>query len=292
MLKHYCKLVQIFESIINILIVCVLNPVYLFRKTSLTSSKHDIIQILGSGPSLNEDIPRIVAKRKNTSLMAVNGFAANDLFNKLKPDYYIIVDPMVFSPSTDERLKKFQESTIKALIDNTKWEMNFLVPFSAKKSYFINKLEDRNSFIRISYIKNIPIIGGLQRINSFLFTSNMANPSYQNVLIAAISTSLKMNFKKIIIWGADHSWHENLKLTRDNYIHRSDKHFFDKNDVGNLIILRKSDGSPVKVHEEFFNIYNVLKVYHSLESFSKKLNCKIINLSSKTWIDAFVRSDN
>jgi hypothetical protein len=292
MLKYYYKLFQIFESIINILIVCVLNPIYLFREISLLLRRNDIIQILGTGPSLNEDISQIVAKRKNTSLMAVNSFAGNDLFLKLKPDYYIIVDPMAFLPSTDERIKKFQESTIKALIDNTKWEMNFLVPFSAKKSYFMNKIQGRNSFITISYIKNIPIIGGSQRINNFLFTNNMANPSYQNVLIAAIFTSLKMNFNKIIIWGADHSWHENYELSKANYIHRMDKHFSDEHDKGNLIILKKTNGSPVKVHEEFLNISNVLKVYHSLESFSRKLDCKIINLSSKTWIDAFVRSDN
>lgn len=96
MLKHYYKLVQIFESIINILIVCVLNLIYLFRKISLPRRRNDIIQILGNGPSLNEDISQIVAKRKNTSLMAVNGFAGTDLFIKLKPDYYTIVDPTVF----------------------------------------------------------------------------------------------------------------------------------------------------------------------------------------------------
>ena len=288
MLKHYYKLIQIFESILNILIVCILNPIYLFRKISLPRRKNDIIQILGNGPSLNEDISQIVAKRKNTSLMAVNGFASTDLFVKLKPDYYTIVDPMVFSPSADERLKKFQESTIKALIDNTKWEMNFFVPFSAKKSYFINKLEDRNSFIRISYIKNIPIIGGLQRINSFLFASNMANPSYQNVLIAAISTSLKMHFNKIILWGADHSWYENYVLGKDNYIYRNDKHF---NNKSTLIKLSKSDGSPTKLHEEFFNMSQVMKTYEILETVSIIKKCKIVNLSSKTFIGAFDRQE-
>jgi hypothetical protein len=292
MLKHYYKLVQIFESIINILIVCVLNPIYLFRKISLPRRRNDIIQILGNGPSLNEDISRIVAKRKNTSLMAVNGFADTDLFVKLKPDYYTIVDPTVFLPSTNERIIKFQESTIKALIDKTKWEMNFLVPFSAKKSYFINKLEANNPFIKITYLKNIQIIGGSQRLNNFFFTHNLANPFYMTVLINAIFTSLKMGFNKIIVWGADHSWHENYELGKDNYINRMDKHFSDKNDTGNLIVLKKPDGSPVTVHEEFLNISSVLKVYHSLESFSRKINLKIINLSSKTWIDAFVRSDN
>ena len=224
--------------------------------------------------------------------MAVNGFAATDLFHKLKPDYYIIVDPMVFLPSADERLKKFQESTINALIDNTKWEMKILVPFSAKRSYFINKLEGNNSHIKIIYLKNIQVIGGSQRLNNFFFSHNLANPFYMTVLINAIFSGLKMGFNKIIVWGADHSWHENYELGKNNYIHRMDKHFSDKNEAGNLIVLKKQDGSPVKVHEEFLNISNVLKVYHSLESFSRKLNCRIINLSSKTWIDAFVRSDN
>ena len=292
MLKHYYKLIKLFESILNILIVCILNPVYLFRKTSLPSRKYDTIQILGNGPSINKDITQIMAKRKNTSLMAVNGFASSNLFTILKPDYYTIVDPTVFSPSTNERIKKFQESTIKALIDKTKWEMNFLVPFSAKKSYLINKIENTNPFINITYQKNILVIGGSQRLNNLFFKYNLANPFYMTVLINAIFKSLKMGFKKIIIWGADHSWHENLELAKDNYINRMDKHFSDNNANGNLIVLKKPDGSPVRVHEEFLNISSVLKVYHSLEAFSRRLNYKIINLSSKTWIDAFVRSDN
>ena len=194
--------------------------------------------------------------------------------------------------SENERIKKFQESTVKALIDNTKWEMNLIVPYSAKNSFLLNKIEATNSFINIFYFKNIQIIGGFQTLNNFLFTHNLANPFYMTVLINAIFSSLKMGFKKIIIWGADHSWHENYKLSKNNYINRIDKHFSDKNDIGNLIVLKKPDGSPVKVHEEFLNMSSVFKVYHSLESFSRKLNCKIINLSSKTWIDAFARSDN
>lgn len=288
MLKKYYKIIRLFESLLNILIVCILNLVYLFRKTSLPRRKYDTIQILGNGPSLDKDISQILSKRKNKSLMAVNGFASSNLFVKLKPDYYIIVDSGVFIPTFDKRLKEFQDSTIKGLIENTKWEMILFVPFSAKKSYFINKLDTVNPFINIVYLKNIPLIGGSQRINSLLFTSNMANPAFNNVLVASIFTSLNMDFKKIILWGADHSWYEDYVLGKDNYIYRTDRHF---NNESRLIKMSKPDGSPVKLHEEFFNMSQVLKAYEVLKKVSIMKKCKIVNLSSKTFIGAFDRQD-
>jgi hypothetical protein len=123
---------QIFETVLNILIISILNVRYLFRKTHYPKRKYDSIQVLGNGPSLKDDIPKILAKRENAAVMVVNTFASTDLFEQLKPEYYVLVDPAFFSPSKRERIKKVQETTSYALIEKTKWEMNLFVPYSAK----------------------------------------------------------------------------------------------------------------------------------------------------------------
>jgi hypothetical protein len=110
-----------------------------------------------------------------------------------------------------------------------------------------------------------------------------------NVLISSIFMGIKMKFSKIYLWGADHSWLEDFILGKDNHMYTYDRHFFNTDEK--CFVHCKSDGTPVKVYEEFFTLSNTFKIYHSLESFSKKMGIKIINLSSKTWIDAFERKE-
>lgn len=289
MLKYYYIIIQLFETILNILIVSILNVRYLFQKTRYPKRKFDSIQVLGNGPSLKNDIRKILAKRENAAVMVVNTFATTDLFEQLKPEYYVLVDPAFFSPPKKERIKKVQETTTNALIEKTKWELNLFVPYSAKKSALINEIKNGNEFIKVIYYKNIPVIGGFQKVNTFLFRNKLANPLFQNVLIAGLFISLKMYFKKIILWGADHSWHENFKLSDENFIYTPDKHFFDNPSEIKYFIHTHSDGSPKKVHEEFFIAARAFSIYHSIAHFSETINSKVINLSSKTWIDAFQR---
>jgi len=289
MLKYYYKIIQLLETVLNILMVTILNVRYLFRKTRYPKRKYDSIQVLGNGPSLKDDIPKILARRNNTAVMVVNTFATTDLFEQLKPEYYILVDPAFFSPPKKERIQKIQETTSNALIEKTKWEMNLFVPYSSKKSFFIEKIKKGNKFIKIISFKNIPVIGGANKLNSSFFKYSLANPLFQNVLIAGLFTSLKMQFKTIILWGADHSWHENFKLSDENFIYTPDKHFFDNSSEVKYFMHTHPDGSPKKVHEEFFTVARAFSVYHSIAHFSETINCKVINLSSKSWIDAFNR---
>ena len=289
MLKYYYKIIQLLETFINIFIAIAFFPRNLFVANKI-KKRSGSIHILGNGPSLKNDLSRIVSNKESAAYMVVNAFATTDLYEQIKPEFYIIVDPAFFKNSTEERIIDIQTNTMKALISKTNWKLNLLIPFSAKKSALIKKINDTNSFIEIVFYKNIPVIGGVQWVNNLLFKYNLANPLYMNILIPAIFLSIKMNFNKILIWGADHSWHEDYKLGLDNYIYRNDKHFFDKGETGNIIKLTNSDGLSTKVHEEFSNFATVFKIHQSLDLFSQIAGCRIINLSSKTWIDAYERN--
>jgi hypothetical protein len=287
MLKIYCKILYLIDTILNLSIVVILNVKNIFNKSYYPKKKSDLIQILGNGPSLKNDISEIISKRKESAMMVVNSFAINDLYETLKPDYYIIVDPSFFRKSSLERIKNLQINTINALSRKTNWELYLFLPISAKKSIFYKTLKSENYLIKFVFFKNIPVINGDQKLKDFLFKYKLANPLYMNVLIAAIFQSIKMDFSKIYLWGADHSWHEDFILGKDNYLYTLDRHFFNVDEK--CFVHCKSDGTPVKVYEEFFTLSNTFKIYHSIESFSKKMGIKIINLSSKTWIDAFER---
>jgi hypothetical protein len=282
----YHKLLSIFKTLINILVVTLSLPTIITAKRSIIKGK-GCINILGNGPSLKTDYPVLLSSLTEAdSILVVNSFATTDLFEVLKPQYYFIVDPSFFMDKNVQIVADIKNATADALISKTKWKLHLFFPYKGRNSKFLQKLKE-NKLIEIEYFLNVPIYDGSEKVNHFLFKHNLANPPYRNVLIAAIFYSIKMNFSKIVIWGADHSWHEQIVLGKDNRVYTKDSHFYGEAEKG--FVHCDIYGNPTKVHEELYNASRALMLYHNLEAFSHLYNCKIVNKSSKTWIDAFSR---
>jgi hypothetical protein len=283
---YYRLFVKLIRSFVNLIVVIIHLPSY-FTVGKLMIKANGEINLLGNGPSLKDDYPVIVdLSAKDKSFMVVNAFASTEYFELIKPAYYLLVDSAFFLMTEDHRFTELQKSITSAINEKTKWKMTLLLPASAKKSPFVKSLSG-NEFISIVYLRNMAVYDGSEKFNRFLYKHGLANPPFRNVLIAAIYFSIIIGFKNINIWGADHSWHENLILGKDNKLYVKDKHFFD--DDPQKRVHCDVNGMPIKVHEEFFSIYKALKIYHVLEPLSRSFGCKIINKSSKTWIDAFER---
>lgn len=284
--KCYRSLLSFIRTLVNFLVVLLSLPtIIVAKKTRIVGS--GCIHVLGNGPSLKNDYPELLSTlSESDSIMVVNTFGTTDLFDKLKPQFYIIVDPAFFKEKTEQRIIELRNKTFDALISKTKWDLQLFVPYTVRKSPLLLKLEE-NKHIHVNYFLNIPAVDGSECVHSFLFKNGLANPPYRNVLIAAIYHCIKLKFSKIVVWGADHSWHEDFILGNDNTVYTVDKHFYSE-EVKGFAHLNQY-GKPIKVHEEFYSIAQALKVYHTLERFSRLYHCKIINKSSKTWIDAFSR---
>ena len=68
------------------------------------------LAILGNGPSLGEQLPKLIAQREweQADLLAVNFFALSEEFLVTKPKYYVISDPMFFrAAGRSERVENF-----------------------------------------------------------------------------------------------------------------------------------------------------------------------------------------
>lgn len=289
MLRIYIKLINYIETLINIIIVISFSykRIHLNQNKDYERNNSSIVHILGNGPSLIKDLSIIKSTiNNNTSIMAVNSFACTNLYEEIKPNLYIIVDSAYFRKSNNDRITNIQKKITISLLEKTKWPLTLFLPNLASKTEIVRKLQE-NKNIKISYFQNIPVIGGNYKLNNFFFKYNLANPMYQNVLIAAIFTCIKLSFQRIVIWGADHSWHESYTLGKDNIIYTPDRHFY--NDQNYSFAHLNNKGIPIKVYEEFETLARTFRIYHSLESFSKKNKCTIKNMSNKTWIDAFDR---
>ena len=283
----YRLFVRVLRSLVNCLIVFINLPSFQFKGSIRLKDNGGGICVLGNGPSLKNNYKEVLERvDKLSSVLVVNTFANTDYYELIKPSFYLIVDPAFFTNTVDKRLSAIQKSTVETIISRTKWKMTLFLPSKAKHSNFALNLAE-HEFIKVEFFRNVPVYEGSEKLNRFLYKHNLANPPFRNVLIAAIFFSLKMGFSNINVWGADHSWHENLYLGKDNKLYVKDVHFFEEDPE--KIPLKNSKGSPVKVHEELFSIGRALIIYHSLNALSESLGCKIVNRSSKTWIDAFER---
>ena len=287
-MKAYFYLISIFQTLINLLLVIFYN-LKSFGFINFKSNDNSEIYLLANGPSLKDNLKSnsFLEKIKTKNIMVFNNFISSKYYEVIKPKFYVLIDNGIFLENQSDRIEQLKIEITKHMIKKTSWNLNLVIPRRFKNSKIIKNIKS-NKNIKIIDFAHKPVIGGVEKLNKFFFNFDLAHPHFQNVLIAGIFISLKINFKKIIIFGADHSWHESFSLSSDNKLYLADKHFYsqNKNDRIKKTIYNNEES---KMHVEFENIARVFKTYHLINSYAADSNIEILNLSTKTWIDAFKR---
>ena len=281
--SSYSKILLFLESLINILLVAT----YVFKLESVSIKRRRLkerreLLILGNGPSLTVDIDQLLILSKNRDVLAVNSFAVSAYFMLLKPRYYVIADSGWFEENKCVRVDGLKGELLEALSDKLTWRMTILIPKKYRKSSFAKALR-RIHNVYLEYYNNRPIIGGLRHHSAALLALGLANPHYSNVLVACVYFGVELGYSRIFIAGADHSWHENISLDMSNSIVRTEDHFY-------------ANEEPVKVKfpnysmsRQFADLSRVFRVYEILLLYAEKRRVDLVNISSKTYIDAFPR---
>jgi len=237
--------------------------------------------ILGNGPSLNDSLSKDLEFIQASEIYCVNNFAAYPIFEELKPQNYVLLDPAFYQYSPRNNAHKIVEKTIHSF-EKTNWEMTIFLPQTAKKSYLVEVLS-KNSFIRIYYF-NYTILSGFSWWNHLFFNWNLGMPQCQNILAAALFIAIQRNHSEIYIFGGDHSWHEELRL-EDNELVSKETHFYQQNSS-----IDKISGKPHSVNKMYKILQSLSKAflsYEYLEQYAKSKSIKIYNASSKSYIDTF-----
>ena len=95
---------------------------YVGRAGTVGAPKPSVL-ILGNGPSLAEDLPRLIERREHETkdVMAVNFFALDERFETVRPAYYVLSDPMFFRGSAcRDRVAELY----RVLDEKVTWPMN------------------------------------------------------------------------------------------------------------------------------------------------------------------------
>lgn len=231
--------------------------------------------ILGNGPSLKTTLEKDIDFINQLELTAVNLFSTTPEYKQIKPKNYLLLDWSFMNPD-----HWHGRTGLRGIIENTTWELNLFVPKRMLKSdYFRNELAQNTNIKPIPF--NYTIVSGYTSLTHYLFKRGLGMPQCQNVLVAALFYSLNMGFKEIYLFGADHSWHEMIKLDENNNLIVSDTHFYGQEDYD--IAVRDTS----YMSQQFFSLHKAFYGYEVLAKYARVLGVKIYNASIKSYVDVF-----
>lgn len=270
-----------FQTLISVLRIFLLSrPVSVLPKRV-----HKNCSILGNGPSLNASVQSDIKFIKQTDMVCVNTFADSDYYEVLKPTNYVLIDPLFFSEKG--RSVEIIVNTYVAIVEKTNWELDLFVPRTNKNAAPLQELLAKKSNIKVVYF-NYTIFEGFDFMKHLAFSKGMAMPQSQNVMVASLFLMINRKYETIFLFGADHSWHEQIVLNEDNKAVYRDLHFFDKKELKYIVIDEIHKGRvKVTMRQQFISLSKAFYGYEVLARYARYKNVNVLNASKKSYIDAF-----
>ena len=244
-------------------------------------SNPDELLILANGPSLKRTVEESADFVRGKTLLAVNFCVTSPMFEQLKPELYLIADPLFWI------MPEKREQLFRTMAEKTTWDMNFLVPARALKNKEWQPLLAGNPHIRL-YIYNTTPIEGFQGFCNWIFSKGWGVPRPHNVLIPSIAMGIRLPFKKIYLAGADHSWLPEITVTDDNVVLMNQKHFYDQNKSKAATVTQENLHSA-RLYTILYHMYVAFKSYFVLEDYARSRGKEVINVTPGSYIDAFKR---
>lgn len=244
-------------------------------------SNPDELLILANGPSLKRTVEESADFVHGKTLLAVNFCVTSPMFEQLKPELYLIADPLFWI------VPEKREQLFRTMAEKTTWDMNFLVPARALKNKEWQPLLAGNPHIRL-YIYNTTPIEGFQGFCNWIFSKGWGVPRPHNVLIPSIAMGIRLPFKKIYLAGADHSWLPEITVTDDNVVLMHQKHFYDQNKSQAATVTQENLHSA-RLYTILYHMYVAFKSYFVLEDYARSRGKEVINVTPGSYIDAFKR---
>ncbi|GAB3960883.1 hypothetical protein GCM10028805_59210 [Spirosoma harenae] len=280
-------LTELMASLVSLLKVMIRGR----HTTRLPARQLPICSVLGNGPSLNESLATQFDFIRQTEIVCVNNFAHADIFTRLRPQNYVISDPnyFVFTEQTTDRDDIRQ--TLSVFIEKVDWPMTLYVPHFAKGSYVINQIDRGNPQIHIIYF-NYTVVRGFRWLVYRLYACGFGMPQAQTVIITALALMINRKFNQIYLFGADTSWHEQIRLNDQNQLLIKQIHFYDKpKDVTHQPVYSDVQRQRTfSMASQFLSFHKVFRGYEVLRDYADYQGVKILNASAKSYIDAFDRA--
>jgi hypothetical protein len=260
------------------------------HRSALPVTQNRVCSVLGNGPSLTDSLATQLDFIRQTEIVCVNNFAHAAIFADLKPANYVISDPnyFLFTPETTDRPDIRQ--TLNTLLTAVVWPMTLYVPHFAKNSFVTNQIEFQNPSIKLVYF-NYTVVTGFPWLTHRLIRAGLGMIQAQTVIVAAMTLMVNRGFETIYLFGADTSWHEQIRLDENNQLTLKQLHFYERpQDVTHQPVYSDAQRQRTfSMAAQFLSLHKVFRGYEVLRDYADFRDVQILNASAKSYIDAFER---
>jgi len=233
--------------------------------------------VIANGPSLTKEIDFITNDRELNSILVLNFFCNSKMFFDLQPEYYCISDPLVFN--SEDGYLRIPEVLDDFIINMNKvsWPCVLFFPQHFSTSFVLNKINNNN--INFCTFNSTPLLGE-SKIVFNLFKRNLGMPIPESVIISGIFLAINIGYKKIDLFGVDHSWIRDFKVDASNSSSFFLAHFYGASSR------TKNDRS---VSQFLISQYRLFRSHEVLEHYARVNNITIINNTKDSLIDSYER---
>jgi len=243
--------------------------------------------ILLNGPSLKSLAENKTDALTENDTVCVNFFPLTALYEKVRPDYFIISAPELWLEDVDDIYRKKSREVFKTLAEKTIWDLTVMIPFASKKTRWWQETISENSHIKVIFYNDTGV-EGFRRFIFWLYKKGIAIPRPHNVLVPSLMNMINLGYKTIYLWGAENNQFLDLSVDDNNMALINQKHFYDK-DQAKPKAMKKLGKGRRKVHEILHKFMLSFEAYHVIEDYAKNRGTLIINQTPGSLIDAFQR---
>lgn len=284
----YYWIIDFFHTIVSIFLIIVFNRFGVARK--LRKCRDDragkAATILANGPSVCEIINKKNDLLDGTDVLVLNYFGNQDVFFKLKPRYYVLIDPAFFdynytNNGLEEKGNKQGHVAIEQLINNLKkvnWPLTLFFPDSSNARKAKTKYS-KNKNIEIVLFNGTRVVG-FRSFQNWMYKLGKGIPSSRNVIIPSMILLIILGYKKIYLYGCELSWTKTMDVDPENgQMFFNDRHFYSKDEIRYF-----GKGAYLWWLE---SISEMLRGIVQVAKFAKEYNVKIVNRTKGSFIDSF-----
>ncbi len=249
------------------------------------------LAILGNGPSLAEQLPRLIERKEwqQADMMAVNFFALSEEFEVVRPKYYVISDPMFFrAAGRSERV----ENLYKALAERVTWPMTFYVQYYNPEHFDYSAAINTNPNIRIVPFHSI-VFHGFRSVEFWMYRRGLGSGNFGTVVQNGEFIGILLGYKQIELYGVDHTLLEGLCVDDENRLCRTQSHYYDTTPQAPKPIYYNATNPPrpYTMHEYLAETAELFRGHEVLRDWATTEGIRIINRTRGSMIDAYEREE-
>lgn len=246
---------------------------YVGRAGTVGAPKPSVL-ILGNGPSLAEDLPRLIARGEHTAkdVMAVNYFALDERFTTVRPAYYVLSDPMFFRDSVcRDRVAELYRT----LAEKVTWPMNLYVQYYNPER-FDYRAALPNPNIRIVRF-HTQVYRGFRGVEFWLYRHGLGSANFGTVVQVCEYVALLLGYKTLELYGVDHTLLDGLSVDDENRLCRADRHYYDDAPAVPKPIFQKVPHRPYTMAVYLAEVAELFRGHEALRDYARSLGARIIN---------------